>query len=74
MVVPIGTSPAFSAGVPQLLFQGDYLNVSGLEYGVSPDGKRFLVLQPADTSPPTELRVVVNWFEELKRLVPVGTQ
>jgi len=70
MAVPISTSPAFSAGVPQLLFQGDYLNVSGLEYGVSPDGKRFLVLQPADTSPPTELRVIVNWFEELKRLVP----
>jgi serine/threonine protein kinase/Tol biopolymer transport system component len=72
MSVPISTSPAFSAGAPRLLFQGDYLNVSGLEYGVSPDGKRFLVLQSADTSRPTELRVVVNWFEELKRLVPVG--
>jgi serine/threonine-protein kinase len=72
MAVPISALPAFSAGPPQLLFQGDYLNVSGLEYGVSSDGKRFLVLQPADTSPPTELCVVVNWFEELKRLVPTG--
>jgi len=72
MAVPIITSPTFSSGAPQLLFQGDYINVAGMEYGVSPDGKRFLVLQPTDSSPPIELRVVVNWFEELKRLVPTG--
>ena len=72
MAVPVSTSPAFSAGAPQLLFQGDFLNAPGLEYDVSPDGKRFLVLQPADTSPPKELCVIVNWFEEINRLVPAG--
>jgi serine/threonine-protein kinase len=38
-------------------------------YGVSPDGKRFLVAdRPADATPTplTEIRVVTNWFEELK--------
>jgi serine/threonine-protein kinase len=72
MAVPISASPTFSFGAPQLLFQGDYVNVAGLEYGASLDGKRFLVLQPTDSSPPKELHVVVNWFEELKRLVPGG--
>lgn len=72
MAVPISTLPVFSAGAPRVLFQGDYINVSGLEYDASPDGRRFLVLQPVEKSRPTELHVVVNWFEELKRLVPTG--
>ncbi len=41
---------------------------------ISPDGQRFLMIkegeQTADTSEPTQLIVVENWFEELKRLVP----
>jgi serine/threonine-protein kinase len=42
-------------------------------YGVAPDG-RFLMIQRAD-APPTErdsdrIRIVLNWFEELERLVP----
>ena len=72
MAVPISTLPGFSSGAPQVLFQGDYINVSGLEYDVSPDGRRFLVLQPVEASGPTELHVVINWFDELKRLVPTG--
>jgi serine/threonine-protein kinase len=72
MAVPITTRPVFSVGTPQMLFQGDYINVSGLDYDGSPDGKRFLVLQPVETSRPTELHVVVNWFEELKRVCPPG--
>jgi hypothetical protein len=46
-------------------------------YDVLPDGKRFVVLrnaQPntASGAPPTqpEIRVVLNWFEELKKLAP----
>jgi hypothetical protein len=43
-------------------------------YDVSPDGQRFLMLkdetQQATTS--TQIVVVQNWFEELKRRVPTG--
>jgi len=40
-------------------------------FTVTPDGKRFLMVVPADPSgSATSLNVVVNWFEELKRLVP----
>jgi len=71
MVVSISTEPEFKAGTPQVVFEGPYINVSGLSYDVAPDGQRFLVLQPQyDDSQIRELHVVTNWFEELKRLVP----
>jgi hypothetical protein len=71
MVVSISTEPEFSAGIPQVVFEGPYINVSGLSYDVSPDGQRFLVLQPEyDDSQVRELHVVTNWFEELKQLAP----
>ena len=73
MVVSILTETEFAAGTPQLLFEGPYNNVPGLSYDVAPDGQRFLVLQPEyDDSEIRELHVVLNWFEELKRLVPTG--
>jgi Tol biopolymer transport system component len=71
MVVSISTEPEFTPGTPQVLFEGPYNNVPGISYDVAPDG-RFLVLQPEyDDSEVRELHVVTNWFEELKRLVPL---
>jgi serine/threonine-protein kinase len=71
MAVAISAEPEFSAGTPQVVFEGPYLNVAGLSYDVAPDGQRFLVLPPqCDDSQIRELHVVTNWFEELKRLVP----
>jgi serine/threonine-protein kinase len=72
-----GVSPAptgFSAGKPRMLFEGPYLPTAASfpYYDVSPDGQRFLMLKPAEsqTSAPTQINVVLNWFEELKRRVP----
>jgi hypothetical protein len=63
-----------SAGKPKVLFEGPYEPVPARlpNFDVSPDGQRFLMLKPADTgeSGPTQINVVVNWFEELKRRVP----
>jgi len=71
MVVPISTEPEFDAGMPEVVFKGPYINVSGLSYDVTPDGQRFLVLKPQyDDSQVRELHIVTNWFEELKRLAP----
>jgi len=70
MVVSISTEPEFTAGTPQVLFEGPFNNVPDLSYDVAPDG-RFLVLQPEhDDSQVRELHVVANWFDELKRRVP----
>ena len=68
MSVEITTSPTFSAGRPRLLFEGRFENFGG----VSPDGQRFLMIQSVEPEQPaTQINVVLNWFEELKRRVPV---
>ncbi len=40
------------------------------------DGQRFLMLKPneAQGAAPTQINVVLNWFEELNRRVPAGTK
>jgi serine/threonine-protein kinase len=61
-------------GEPRLLVDGKYL-LGGVRrnYDLSPDGSRFLMLRmPHLDQPPTEFVVVVNWFEELKRIMQDG--
>ncbi len=71
--VPVTTSPEFRAGTPRVLFEGNYLNVPGLGYAVSPAGSKFLVVESAESDEPVrELKVVENWFAELRRVAPVG--
>jgi eukaryotic-like serine/threonine-protein kinase len=76
MAVEITTQPSFSAGTPKALFEGQYqsLNQSNPNYDVSPDGQRFLMLKPSEQAQaaPTQINVVLNWFEELKQKVPGG--
>jgi len=56
------------------LFEGRYepSPVNDSHYDVSPDGQRFLMLKPnqQEASAPTQINVVLNWFEELKRRAP----
>ena len=67
MSVAIGDDPAASR--PAKLFEGDYVRGTGSKtWDVAPDG-RFLmkkVLRRAQYS----IDIVLNWSEELKRLVP----
>jgi len=76
MAVEIATQPAFAAGKPRVLFEGDYLPtpLQFPNYDVSPDGQRFLMFKPSEqeAAAPTQINVVLNWFEELKRRVPTG--
>jgi serine/threonine-protein kinase len=74
MVVDYQTQPTFSAGKPRLLFEGNYsAGNQGAFYGVAPDGQRFLMMKPVEQQQTslTQIHVVLNWFEELKRRVPV---
>ena len=76
MAVEITTEPTFSAGTPKLLFEGTFQGggVSRANYGVTPDGQRFAMIQEGGPNePPPQIYVVLNWFEELKRRVPTGT-
>jgi len=76
MAVEIRTQPGFSVGKPRMLFEGRYrpTPATSPNYDVSPDGQRFLMLKPAEQeqSAPTQINVVLNWFEELKQKVPKG--
>ncbi len=67
-----------TVGTPTELFDGNFVGSppGGVrQYHVAPDG-RFLMLRSADASAsdtglPTQVVLVQNWHEELKRLVPV---
>ncbi len=72
MVVAIETEPTFTAGSPAVLFTGNYLTGPGTQqYDVTPDGQRFLMIKQKQTGVP-QIHVVLNWLEELKRLVPTN--
>jgi serine/threonine-protein kinase len=74
MAVPVTMQPVFSAGRPTILFEGDYLASpfpqTGTTYDVTRDGQRFLMAKDVESAAATQINVVVNWHEELKRLVP----
>jgi dipeptidyl aminopeptidase/acylaminoacyl peptidase len=78
MAVEITTQPNFALGNPRVLFEGPYVlaTVPISNYDVSPDGRRFLMVKPTEQvqAAPTQINVVLNWFEELKRRVPTGTK
>jgi len=66
MAVAIETRPAFAAGAPRLLFSGPYHTGA---YSVAPDG-RFIMIEPVrSNASSTEITIVNNWSEELKRRV-----
>ena len=47
------------------------LALSDRWYDITPDGRQLLVLVPERMDPRSrEIAVVLNWHEELKRLVP----
>jgi len=72
MAVPVETEPSFRAATPRVLFEGPYYSVPGsANYDVSPDGQRFVMVRSNETTS-TQINVVLNWFEELKRLVPTN--
>jgi serine/threonine-protein kinase len=74
MALPVGTEPTFTFGTPQLLFSGNYVR-NLRNFDISPNGERFLMIKDAAAqalapSARDEIAVVLNWHEELKRLVP----
>ena len=73
MAVSIEIDPDVRVGQPRLLFDGANY-IGGVSYDVAPDGKRFVMVKAgADAiGEGAEIRVVVNWFEELERLVPTN--
>ncbi|NQV33932.1 MAG: serine/threonine-protein kinase [Phycisphaeraceae bacterium] len=76
--VPVKTEGGFIPGRAEPLFEDAYApTLRGRNYDIHPDGKRFLMIKKVEGGedvPITELIVVENWFEELKRLAPTGKE
>jgi Tol biopolymer transport system component len=75
MVVSIQTTPAFRSSRPRKLFDDHYIsgltiNALARTYDVAPDGQHFLMMEGGEEEGGNQLHVVLNWFEELKRLAP----
>ncbi|MBI4886566.1 MAG: serine/threonine-protein kinase [Acidobacteria bacterium] len=80
IAVAVEPGQTLRTGTPRVLFEGEYVqeleNVGAHNYDVSRDGQRFLMIVPAPSEKPGEnarqrIVVVQNWFEELRRRVPV---
>jgi Tol biopolymer transport system component len=75
MLVSVQTDPTFRHGRPEVLFEGRYvssrINPWNPYYDISADGQQFLMIKNVEGRT-GQINVVLNWFEELKRLVPTN--
>jgi predicted Ser/Thr protein kinase len=65
----------FVADKPRLWSDHRILNAAGgKNYDLAPDGKRFAVLEPpeAEEKPETQVNVLLNFFDEVRRRAPPG--
>ena len=78
MAVTVEAGSEFRAGKPEVVFEGSFEEVLASSwyrpnYDISPDGQRFVMVRSTqEGTSPAQINVVLNWFEELKRLMPVG--
>jgi serine/threonine-protein kinase len=75
--VDVRTDGGFSPSKPRLLFKVQFGRTAPIRnWDISLDGQRFLMVKGEEPKlqPVTELILVQNWFEELKRLAPTGNK
>ena len=78
VVVSVNTTPSFSIGNPEPAIAtglSAVVSIGSRSYDITPDDTAFLTVSPVSGTQPgsvetQEIRIVLNWFEELKRLVP----
>jgi dipeptidyl aminopeptidase/acylaminoacyl peptidase len=78
VAVDVRTQPTFGSGKAVALpIEALFNSPLARNYDVTPDGKQFVVITPAvastdsNRSSTPQINVVLNWYEELKRLVPM---
>jgi eukaryotic-like serine/threonine-protein kinase len=75
MQVSVTTQPSFHAANPRILFEGRYAadHIVNRNYDVTADGQRFVMVKPSEQElAATQINVVLNWFEDLKRRAGPG--
>ena len=74
MVVDVlESTDRFRSSAPRVLFDGPFTTTANgnPNYDVAHDGRFLMVVQDNAAAASLEITLVQNWFEELKRLVPV---
>ncbi len=74
LVVDVNPESTFTRSRPRMLFEGRHGWATPIRsYDVSRDGEGFVIRTRVDREPElaTRIHIVLNWFEELKELVPV---
>ena len=79
MSVGLETNGSVKASAPEVLFDNPEYVLTRVwnwrAFDLSPDGKRFLMVKrgaDSDADAKPEIRVFLNWTEELKQLVPAN--
>jgi eukaryotic-like serine/threonine-protein kinase len=55
-----------SAGTPKVLFTGPF-ETGSPQFDISPDGTHFVMVEADSDAKPTQIHLVTNWVDELKR-------
>jgi len=73
IAVSFTVKPAVTASVPRLLVEDHYqASAPGYtSYDTHPDGQRFVTIKPVAPSSGQQIKLVLNWFEQLRQRVPV---
>ncbi len=73
MAVPVHSGDELTVGAPAFLFESSFAGpvIAPNQVDVTANGERFLVVESI-IGARGELQVVLNWFEELERMVPTN--
>ena len=68
MAVEVSTRGVFRPGIAKALFSASTVGVENLavNYDVSADGQRFVIVQQVDAGETPTITVVENWYSEFK--------
>lgn len=69
-VVPVSTRGVFRAGTPTGLFSTESIRAAGVNFDVTADGKRFVMVQHIADSERSTITEVQNWYTECKDKQP----
>ena len=74
MAVSVATVQDFDAGAPRRLFEApfDEAGAPYANYDVTRENDGFIMVRSDEELSASRLVVVLNWFNELKRLVPTA--
>jgi serine/threonine-protein kinase len=72
MAVPIrpAAGAALELGLPAPLFDGPFF-AGTFNFDVSPDGTSFIMIESDPSARHTQVEVVLNWAEDIRRLLPL---